>query len=220
MRTVGILSEAMGSALGVLHRTHSFRVITNLQGRSPRTRGLAAENGIEDVGSDVALLSQAEVIISVLVPSHAETMAERMVSASQSLGQSLQTKFYIDANAIAPATMRRISALFDNSGISVIDGSIDGGTPYEKANGEWHKSTISLSGLKTWEVNLDEVFDVLHVGPNIGQASALKMCEASLTKVRTSLAPMVRVDCMFCLIPLNVDRDLLQWSFSRLARRM
>jgi 3-hydroxyisobutyrate dehydrogenase-like beta-hydroxyacid dehydrogenase len=110
----------MGSGLGALLGTHSFRVITNLQARSPRTRELAAENGIESVGSDTALLSQAEIIISVLVPSQAEAVAERVVLVSRTLGQSLRTKFYIDANIIAPTTMRRISALFGNSGITVI----------------------------------------------------------------------------------------------------
>jgi len=177
--TVGILSPgSMGSALGRLLLTHSFRVITNLQGRSSRTRG-----------SDAALLSLAEIVISVLVPSHAEAMAKRVVLASRSLGQSLPTKFYIDANSIAPTTMKRIAALFDNSGINVIDGSIDGGIPYEKRNGEWHKPTIALSGPKACEIGLDEVFDVLHVGADIGQASTLKMCEASLVKVRSCLRP-------------------------------
>jgi 3-hydroxyisobutyrate dehydrogenase-like beta-hydroxyacid dehydrogenase len=187
----------MGSGLGALLGTHSFRVITNLQARSPRTRELAAENGIESVGSDTALLSQAE-IISVLVPSQAEAVAERVVLVSRTLGQSLRTKFYIDANVIAPTTMRRISALFGNSGITVIDGSIDSGTPYEKAHGEWHNPTIALSGLRTREVGLDEVFDVLHIGPDIGQASARKMCEASLTKVRFGLSLSIHIACLSC----------------------
>jgi 3-hydroxyisobutyrate dehydrogenase-like beta-hydroxyacid dehydrogenase len=195
-RTIGILSPGdMGSGLGRLLRNHSFRVVTNLQGRSLRTRELAAENGIEDVGSDAALLSAAEIVISVLVPSHAEAMAERVVSQSRSLGQALQTKFYIDANAIAPITTRRIGALFDNSGITLIDGSIIGGPPREKSNGEWYRPTIALSGPKTSDVNLDEVFDITHVGPNIGQASALKMSFASLTKVY--FCPFLDHACMY-----------------------
>ena len=182
-RTIGILSPGdMGSGLARLLRKHSFHVVTNLQGRSPRTRELAAENGIEDVGSDAALLSAAEIVISVLVPSHAEAMAERVVTSSRSLGQSLHTKFYIDANAVAPTTTRKIGALFENSGITFIDGSIIGGPPRAKANGEWYRPTIALSGPKTREVDLDEVFDITHVGPDIGQASALKMSFASLTK--------------------------------------
>src|ERR1700721_220530 len=69
-RTIAILSPGdMGSGLGRLLRKHSCQVITNLQGRSQRSRDLAESAGINDLGSDHELLSTAEVIISVLVPS-------------------------------------------------------------------------------------------------------------------------------------------------------
>lgn len=80
--SVGILSPGeMGSALGRLLRQHSFRVVTNLQGHSNRSRELAAQNGIEDAGSDEALLSTAEILISVLEPSHAEATAQPVASS-------------------------------------------------------------------------------------------------------------------------------------------
>ena len=162
-----------------------MRVITNLEGRSSRSRELAKSNGIEDVGSDSNILSSAEIIISVLVPSSATATAQRIISASKSLPRAQQrTKFYIDANAIAPKTVRSISELFNGSGIEFIDGSIIGGPPKLQEDGKvLYNPTIALSGARTKELELDNIFDITHVGPDVGQASALKMSFASLTKV-------------------------------------
>ena len=189
MRTIGILSPGdMGSALGRLLRSNSFKVVTNLQNRSPRSRELAHSSGIDDVGSDCELLSSAETIISVLVPSSATATAERIASASRKLEPGrLRTKFYIDANAVAPATTKKMSDLFSDTGITFIDGSIIGDPPHLKADNTWFKPTIAVSGTGTRDINLDHVFDVCHVGPEIGQASALKMSFASLTKVWSPL---------------------------------
>lgn len=184
-RTIAILSPGdMGSGLGRLLRSKSFQVITNLQGRSARSQELAKSAGIEDVGSDTDVLSLAEVIISVLVPSMATGTAERIATASKNLdSKKLRTKTYIDANAVAPNTTRKMSEFFEGTGINFIDGSIIGGPPRLKPDGTWYKPTFALSGSETSGIGLDNVFDVSHVGPNVGQASALKMSFASLTKV-------------------------------------
>jgi hypothetical protein len=184
-RTIAILFPGdMGSGFGRLLRSASIKVVTNLEGRSTRTRELAESNGIEDLGSDNEILSSAEIIISVLVPSFARSTAERIVSASKSLDRSrLRTKFYIDANAIAPSTTIKIGELFKDTGITFIDGSIIGGPPRLNPGGGWYKPSFALSGPGTRDLNLDHIFDISHVGANIGQASALKMSFASLTKV-------------------------------------
>ena len=183
-RTIAILSPGdMGSGIGRLLQKHSFRVVTNLQGRSPRSYELAKSAGIEDLGSDDAVLTASETIFSVLVPSSATATAERITAAARKLDRTvLRTKFYIDANAVAPSTIKAMSALFQDTGITFIDGSIIGGPPRMKPNGTWYLPTLALSGPDTRAVNLDKVFDVTHVGPDIGQASALKMSFASLTK--------------------------------------
>src|SRR5436305_13300252 len=68
-RTVAILYPGdMGSGLGRLLRKHSVRVVTNLEGRSPRSQQLALTAGFEDLSSDRALLTTADTLISVLVP--------------------------------------------------------------------------------------------------------------------------------------------------------
>jgi hypothetical protein len=50
--TVGILYPGeMGAALGRLLREDGVRVVTTLEGRSPRTRRLCAEAGLSVLGS-------------------------------------------------------------------------------------------------------------------------------------------------------------------------
>jgi 3-hydroxyisobutyrate dehydrogenase-like beta-hydroxyacid dehydrogenase len=205
-RTIAILSPGdMGTGLGRLLRSKSFRVITNLQGRSPRSHELAKSAGIEDVGSDADVLSLADVIISVLVPSKASGTAERIAAASKKLdSKHLLTKTYIDANAVAPNTTRKMSEFFEGTGLNFVDGSIIGGPPRLKPDGTWYKPTFALSGSGTRDIDLDNVFDVSHVGPDVGQASALKMSFASLTKVcRHS-----------CGSETHIDRDLRHLPFN------
>ena len=188
-KTVAILSTGdMGSGLGRLLRSKSIRVVTNLQGRSSRSQELAKSAGIEDLSSDAELLTSAEIFISVLVPSSAMAIAERISTCSRDLDRSrLRTKFYIDANAIAPTTTKKMMDLFQNTDITFIDGSIIGGPPRVKPDGTWYMPTFAVSGPRTRELNLDNVFDVSHVGPDVGQASALKMSFSALAKVSSSM---------------------------------
>lgn len=118
----------------------------------------------------------------------------------------LRTKFYVDANAVSPHTASQMSSFFNDSGITFIDGSIIGGPPHLKHDDTWYRPTIALSGPGIRDVNLDDIFDVSYVGPEIGQASALKMSFASLTKVKND-ADLSRT---------NADRDLppLQFKLS------
>jgi 3-hydroxyisobutyrate dehydrogenase-like beta-hydroxyacid dehydrogenase len=171
-RTIAILSPGdMGSGLGRLLRSQSFRVVTTLQGRSKRSQELARAAGIDDVGSDNEVLSSADIIISVLVPSSATATAERIASASKKIDAGrLRTKYYIDANAVAPKTTRKMSELFQDTGIAFIDGSIIGGPPRLKQDGTWYKPTFSLSGPDTRALRLDDVFDVSHVGHEVGHS--------------------------------------------------
>ena len=74
---VGLLGIGeMGQAVGRTLRTNGVTVRTCLDGRSARTRGLAAAAGIEDVRSLADLLMASEVFLSVVPPAQAKTLAE------------------------------------------------------------------------------------------------------------------------------------------------
>ena len=110
--------------------------------------------------------------------------------------------YYLDLNAIAPSTARAIASHFDPLGSAVrfVDGGIIGGPPKSSNDkladdaSNWHRPSIVLSGpapLKDAPKSgghLAEVLRTKHVGDDIGVASGLKCCYASLTKGFTALA--------------------------------
>ena len=79
---VALLSPGdMGHSVGQVLVENGLRVITCLQGRSERTRGLAAEAGIADVGSYAEMVQEADLLLSILVPAQAPRAAGRVAAA-------------------------------------------------------------------------------------------------------------------------------------------
>ena len=81
MRVVGIVSAgAMGSALGARLRDGGASVLVALDGRSDRTRRLATDAGLQDVGSLASLVREAELVLSVVPPGAAVDVAEKIAA--------------------------------------------------------------------------------------------------------------------------------------------
>jgi 3-hydroxyisobutyrate dehydrogenase-like beta-hydroxyacid dehydrogenase len=177
IRSVGILSTGdMGSGIGRTLRQGGFDVATSLEGRSALTRQLAAEAGIRDAGSLDALVSEVDLLISVLVPSEARGLAERVAASLRRGGASL---VYADCNAIAPQTVRQIRDVIGSVGSAFVDVGIIGGPP--RPGGD---TLFAASGpdCGPFEELASAGLTVRVVGPEVGQASGLKMLYASSTK--------------------------------------
>ena len=177
---VGIVSPgAMGSALGRTLRAGGSRVVVSLDGRSERSRRLATEAGLEDVGSLDVLLREAPVVLSVVHPGSALEVAEAIAANAQTA-----MPLVADLNAVAPATAERIATTLHEAGLDMVDGSISGPPPREAGT-----TRVYLSGPRAAEVAalpLDGVQRVV-VGDDVGLASAVKMCTASVYKGRVAL---------------------------------
>lgn len=174
----------MGHAVGRVLAGDGFRVITSLEGRSGRTRQLAAQAGIADAGSDAALAGEADVILSILPPSSALDLAERLAPAIRAAGRPL---LYVDANAISPATARAVEAVVTAAGARFADGGIIGPPPSRGGKA----TRIYVSGEHAGAaaaLSRPEGLDIRVVGPEVGAASALKMCYAAITKGLVGLA--------------------------------
>jgi 3-hydroxyisobutyrate dehydrogenase-like beta-hydroxyacid dehydrogenase len=161
----------MGSAIGHVAAQGGARVVTTLDGRSERTAELARKARLECLPTLEAVVSEADVVLSIAPPAAAESIAGDVADAARSAGSS---PLFADLNAIAPATVRGIASLLD-----VVDGSISGPPP-------WNPGTthIYLSGARAGEVaalGLPGV-EVVVVGEEVGLASAVKMCTASVYK--------------------------------------
>ena len=183
IHTVGLLSPGeMGHTIGHVLHANGLRVLTHLGDRSERTRALAAQAGMEDTPSLDALVDEAQILLSVLVPAQATSLADQVASAIERTGADL---LYVDCNAIAPATVERIGATILSAGGRFADAGIVGPPPrkpgttriYASGPGAAEFAELSAAGL-----------DVRVIGDRIGQASGLKMCYAALTTGLIALA--------------------------------
>jgi 3-hydroxyisobutyrate dehydrogenase-like beta-hydroxyacid dehydrogenase len=182
--TIGILSPGdMGHAIGARLRRHGLRVITSLVGRSNRSAALAGKAGIIDVGEDRVLVQEADILLSILVPSEATACAERIATALQAAPTNL---LFADCNAIAPRTVQAMQGIVTAAGAEFVDVGIIGGPPRNDDAGP--RLYVSGAQAEQFAVLKEYGLDIRVLGPNIGQASGLKMCYASLTKGLTALA--------------------------------
>ena len=181
-KTVGLLSPGdMGHTVGGVLHDNGLRVLTCLQGRSERSRALAAEAGIEDVPSLDDLVQQVDILLCILVPSRALGVAEQVATALRNTGASL---VYADCNAIAPNTVRSVAETITGAGAVVADVGIIGPPPKKPGT----KFYTSGPGAAVFSELGDFGLDVRVLDGDIGQASGLKMCYGAMTKGLTALA--------------------------------
>ena len=127
VETVAVLSPGdMGSAVGAALASNGLKVITSLAGRSERTKELAARSGISDASSLEDVVAQADLILSILVPSQAETLATQVAADISKTGKPVA---FADCNAVSPETGKRMAAAVDGAGGRFIDAGIIGGPP-------------------------------------------------------------------------------------------
>jgi 3-hydroxyisobutyrate dehydrogenase-like beta-hydroxyacid dehydrogenase len=180
--TIAIMSPGdMGHAVAALLRGHGLRVITCLEGRSARTRALAEQAGVEAAPDDDALVREADLLLSILVPAQAERLAGRIAAALERTGTAL---VYVDCNAIAPQTARRIGQLVEAAGARFVDAGIIGPPPKGGTRTPFYASGVHA---KSFAALRDYGLDVRPIGERPGDASAVKMCYAALTKGTTAL---------------------------------
>ena len=173
---IGVLHPgAMGAAVGAALRPAAGSVIWAAAGRSRETSKRAEVADLVGVPDVAALARRADVIVSVCPPQAALEVAEEVGAA---LGTSARRPVYVDANAVAPGTVRRIGDLLgvDNA----VDGAIIGPPAWERG-----RTVLWLSGPAAADVAAlfaRSPFDARVLGPDLGTASALKACFALQSK--------------------------------------
>ncbi|MGH7905408.1 MAG: DUF1932 domain-containing protein [Candidatus Binataceae bacterium] len=169
----------MGSGIGRRLRECGARVRTSLQGRSAASAARVARAGLEVVGNSDELVRGADFVLSIVPPGQAVAAAGNLSGA---LGRAPAKPMFLECNAIAPATVRRIAEVLTSSGCAFMDAGIIGGPPPadRKTGGPriYISGPIASEALRLASYGLD--IAVLE-GP-IGAASALKMCYGGVTK--------------------------------------
>ena len=174
LKTVGILSPGdMGHGVGrALRECNGLRIVTDLSGRSGRTRGLAGAAGFEDLGSLDAVVEASDLLLSIMPPAAAEGFAAGLAGRIGADGP-----IFADMNAVAPETVRRIAARFPAD--RFVDGGIVGPSPKGPKPTRFY---VSGAPAPVMEALASERIAVRPLGPEAGRASAQKMLYSALNK--------------------------------------
>ena len=201
VKTVAILSPGdMGHAVGRALGENGLDIITCLADRSERTRGLAREAGFRDVSSYEDLVAEADLLLSILVPARAVDTARSVAEAVRATGSEL---VYADCNAVSPMTTKEIDTIVTSAGSAYIDASIIGGPPGRGGAPRFYAAGADTAPLQ--ELN-GKGIEVKPMGPEVGRASAIKMCYAGLTKGTSAL----HVAVLCSAASLGVSKELEQ----------
>ena len=183
LKTVAILSPGdMGHSVGKVLGEHGFDVITCLLGRSDRTKRLALEGNFRVVSTINQLVKEADVVLSILVPDYAQTVAEEVAGA---LRITESSGYFADCNAVSPRKSLLIADIINNAGGHYIDGGIIGGSPGK--GGSAPRFYVSGPDSDLLMALDGKGITVKSVGDTIGRASGIKMCYAALTKGTNTL---------------------------------
>lgn len=192
----------MGASLGkaLIDAGHEVRWVS--EGRSHATRDRAVGAGLHEVDSLPIALQKASILVSVCPPASAGDVAT-------AVGRLGFKGIFVDANAIAPQTARRIGDNLTSSGATFVDGGIVG--PPATAAGS---TRLYLSGEQAETIAAlfaGTVVETRLVDERPGSASAVKVCFAAWTKGTTALLLAIRA----LAESEGVTSDLLdEWSTS------
>jgi 3-hydroxyisobutyrate dehydrogenase-like beta-hydroxyacid dehydrogenase len=177
---------------------------------------LAKQAGIADVPSYQALVQAADLILSILVPDQAVQAAQQV---AQALSETGATLIYADCNAIAPQTVQQIGAIMAAAGGRFVDASIIGPPPRKPGATRFYASGPDLADF----LALNQFgLEIISLGPEIGHASAIKMCYAALTKGLSalSLELLIAGKALGVLEPLLAEFQLSQSGHLKAMERL
>jgi 3-hydroxyisobutyrate dehydrogenase-like beta-hydroxyacid dehydrogenase len=162
------MGAALATALSGAHE-----VLWASDGRSTATVGRASSASLTDVHDVSELAEQSDVVLSICPPDAVVDVAEQVARACPS------GLLYIDANTVAPETVRRVAGLFEPG--AVVDAAVTGSPRLDLG------ATVAwFSGPRAAEAGrlfAGSPVATRVVGDQIGQASAFKMCAGLRSKV-------------------------------------
>ena len=217
IRTVGFMTPGdMGQAVAMQIKAKGFNVCTALDRRSERSRTLAREAGLTDLGTIERLVGESDVVLSVMNPGAALDFAREAANAMRAAKRQI---VFADCNAIAPDTVHEIARTIEGAGGRFIDGGIIGPPPRGKAKTNLY---VSGPGAADLQALAGPQLLVHVVSERIADASALKMCYGALNKGTQALW----LEVLIAAQRLGVDRlleeqlrqsraDLLDWALGQ-----
>ena len=213
LRTIAILSPGnMGAAVGRALRESGYDVVTNLDGRSDRTRALAEEAGFRAVSGIDGIVEEADLVMSILVPSEAISVAREAAAA---MGRTGASPAFADCNAVSPDTAREMGEIIEAAGGRYIDAGIIGGPPGSASPPRFYASGPHEAVLG--ELDGKGILVPL-LGGEVGRASGIKMCYASMTKGASALETAALVAAYRLGLSSELESELASSRAAALAQ--
>jgi len=214
---VGLMTPGdMGQAVAMQIKAKGYTVCTALDQRSERSRALAREAGLTDVGTVARLVAECDVVLSVMNPGAALDFARDAAAALRACGRHI---LIVDCNAIAPDTVHEIAGVVERAGGRFLDGGIIGPPPRGKAKTNLY---VSGPGAVDLEALAGPQLVVRVVSERIADASALKMCYGALNKGTQALwlevliaAQRLGVDALLEEQLRKSRADLYDWALGQ-----
>ncbi len=218
IETIGVMSPGdMGQAIAQQLKLKGLNVYTALDQRSARSRALAREAGLTDVGSLAKLTECCDVILSIMNPGAALGFGSELALV---LAANKRRPLVVDCNAIAPVTMQEINAKITAAGGRCADAGIIGPPPRGAA-----KNWLYVSGpeARALEQLATPQMNVVVMSERIGDASAIKICYGAMTKGVTALVLELLVAARRLGVEAALEaqikqsrRDIYDWVISAL----
>src|SRR5215216_1454022 len=183
--TVAVIAQgAMGAGVGGRLVERGLRVVTSLTGRSEVSAKRASAAGMVAVSD--AECAKADVFLSILPPSDALPLAEKMAAM---IAASNHKPIYVDCNAVSPPTKVGIGNVITKAGAPFVDVGIIGLPP--KPNSDGPVMIVSGPESSKFMPLVDFGLKLRMVDGPVGAASAVKMSYAGITKGITALGSMM-----------------------------
>lgn len=183
--TIAIIGAGeMGAAVGGRLLLSGARVRVSLRGRSAQSANRVRRAGLEVVNDDVALVRDADFVLSIVPPGVAVEVAQEVRNA---LAAAAEPPVFADCNAIAPDTARRIGDVLAGCRCRYVDAGIIGGPPPQDLSKPGPRFYASGPHARELAELTRNGLDIAVLDGPIGAASGLKLSYAGLTKGITAL---------------------------------
>ena len=151
---------------------------------------LVIARALDAAGVDFIVLKGVPLAYRVFGRLHARRIRDNDIlvhprDVAAALGATGSRLTYVDCNAIAPRTAREVAAVIAPTGSPFVDAGIVGGPPRDAPSPRFYASG---PGRAHFGALADAGLDVRLLGDEVGEASAVKMCYAALTKGTTAIA--------------------------------
>ena len=183
--TIAIIGAGeMGAAVGGRLLLSGARVRVSLRGRSAQSANRVRRAGLEVVTDDVALVRDADFVLSIVPPGVAVEVAQEVRNA---FAAAAEPPVFADCNAIAPDTARRIGDVLAGCRCRYVDAGIIGGPPPQDLSKPGPRFYASGPHARELAELTRNGLDIAVLNGPIGAASGLKLSYAGLTKGITAL---------------------------------